>query len=131
MSEKRFNLTNPITHNPIPNWVMIVHDDVEHKHMNAEEIVDLLNELSEKLDKKQEKSVKFFFKYKKLQKENEQLRQSHNKSECFYCKYCFRDDNYGVCCENRNSEYFTPHWDLHWENIIDCEYFERIGCDDV
>ena len=67
----------------------------------------------------------------RLTEENEQLRQSHNKSECFYCKHCFRDDNYGVCCENRNSEHFTPHWDLHWENISGCEYFERIGCDDV
>ena len=47
MSEERFSLSNPINHNPIPNWVMIVHDDAEHKHMNAEEIVDLLNSLSE------------------------------------------------------------------------------------
>ena len=47
MSEERFSLSNPINHNPIPNWVMIVHDDAEHKHMNAEEIVDFLNSLSE------------------------------------------------------------------------------------
>ena len=62
MSEKRFALTNPISHNPIPNWVMIVHDDVEHKHMNAEEIVDLLNSLVD---------------------ENEQLRQELNDCEKF------------------------------------------------
>ena len=61
MSEKRFSLTNPISHNPIPKWVMIVHDDVEHKHLNAEELVDLLNSLND---------------------ENEQLRQ---KLEC--CEY--------------------------------------------
>ena len=47
-------------------------------------------------------------------------------SECFYCEHCFRDDNYGVCCENKNSKHFTPHWDLHWENIGDCECFKDI-----
>ena len=44
MNKKRFSLTNPISHNPIPSWVSIIHDDIEHKHLNAEEICDLLNE---------------------------------------------------------------------------------------
>jgi len=47
-------------------------------------------------------------------------------SECFYCEHCFRDDNYGVCCENKHSKYHTRSWDLHWENIGDCEYFKDI-----
>ena len=59
MSEKRFNLTNPIHHNPIPNWVMIVHDDVKHKHMNTEEIVALLNQLSDENEKLKLKLKKY------------------------------------------------------------------------
>lgn len=36
------------------------------------------------------------------------------------------EDNYGVCCECSESDYFTRLWDLHWENINDCEFFEDI-----
>ena len=61
MSEKRFSLSNPITHNPIPSWIVIVHDDKEHKHLNAEAIVDLLNEQQDTIST--------------LKEENEQLRQ--------------------------------------------------------
>ena len=43
-----------------------------------------------------------------------------------YCNYCFRDDNYGVCCECSESKYCTLLWDLHWENIDDCEFFEDV-----
>ena len=55
MSDERFSLSNSINHNPISNWVMIVHDDAEHKHMNAEEIVDFLNSLSEDNEQLKEK----------------------------------------------------------------------------
>lgn len=108
MSEKRFTEDESYLVNY--EEYKCIFDRVQGKHLYLSEVIALLNSLVDG---------------------NRELRQSHNKSECFYCKYCFRDDNYGVCCENRNSEYFTPHWDLHWENIIDCEYFERIGCDDV
>ena len=60
MSEERFSLSNPINHNPIPNWVMIVHDDAEHKHMNAEEIVDLLNTLHQENQKLKEQNRKLY-----------------------------------------------------------------------
>lgn len=50
-------------------------------------------------------------------------------SECFYCKYCFRDDNYGVCCQNKYCPYYCRDWSLDWENIKDCEYFEDMRAD--
>ena len=45
-------------------------------------------------------------------------------SECMYCTHGFRDDNYGVCCLCSESEHYTRSWDLNWENISDCVYFD-------
>ena len=44
---------------------------------------------------------------------------------CYHCKYCFRDDWYGVCCNHTKSEHFTRSWDLPVDFIEDCEYFEE------
>ena len=44
---------------------------------------------------------------------------------CLHCKYCFRDDNYGVCCVNKKSVHQTNYWDLPVESINECEYFEQ------
>ena len=68
MSEKRFIVE--YGENNLPFFA----DLEEHRDMSIKEVVDLLNEMFEKLDKKQEKSVELFFKYKKLQEENEQLK---------------------------------------------------------
>ena len=101
MSDERFSLSNSINHNPISNWVMIVHDDAEHKHMNAEEIVDLLNSLSEEneqlkianakwLDKSlQDRQIRYSNtnhkeltkKYLLLKEENEQLKSLLKEAE--------------------------------------------------
>ena len=45
---------------------------------------------------------------------------------CYHCKYCFRDDWYGVCCENKKSKHYTRNWDLPVKIIHDCEYFEEM-----
>lgn len=68
MTEKRFIVE--YGENNLPFFV----DLEEHRDMSIKEVVDLLNEMFEKLNKKQEKSVELFFKYKKLKEENEQLR---------------------------------------------------------
>lgn len=45
---------------------------------------------------------------------------------CYHCEYCFRDDWYGVCCENKKSKHYTRSWDLPVEKIHDCEHFEEM-----
>lgn len=55
MSEKRFTLSYPISHNPIPSWVNIIHDDMKHKHLNAKEIMDLLNEQQNTINNQEQK----------------------------------------------------------------------------
>ena len=72
MSEKRFIVE--YGENNLPFFA----DLEEHRDMSIKEVVDLLNEMFEKLNKKQEKSVELFFKYKKLQEENEQLKEEFN-----------------------------------------------------
>ena len=49
---------------------------------------------------------------------------------CYHCKFCFRDDYYGICCENKKSEHYTNDWDLPVDVIEDCEYFEEDDGDD-
>ena len=66
MSEKQFKLSSETV-----LQYQIMDNDTD---LNENEVVDLLNEMFEKLNKKQEKSVELFFKYKKLKEENEQLR---------------------------------------------------------
>ena len=44
---------------------------------------------------------------------------------CFICEYCFRDDWYGVCCENKQSPYYTMSWDLDYDNIKICQCFKK------
>ena len=75
MSEKQFKLSSETV-----LQYQIMDNDTD---LNENEVVDLLNEMFEKLNKKQEKSVELFFKYKKLKEENEQLRKvcSHLKKE--------------------------------------------------
>ena len=75
MNEKRFIVE--YGENNLPFFV----DLEEHRDMSIKEVVDLLNEMFEKLNKKQEKSVELFFKYKNLQDENEQLRKELQKKQ--------------------------------------------------
>ena len=73
MNKKRFSLTNPINHNPIPSWEDIIHDDKEHKHLGAEEIVELLNNQNRELDNR--KQI-----IKTLTQEYKELEVAHNES---------------------------------------------------
>ena len=44
LCNKRFSLSNPIIHTPIPFWVDIIHDNEEYKYLGTEEILKLLND---------------------------------------------------------------------------------------
>ena len=77
-----------------------------YSEYNLDEVVDLLNGLTEFKNKT-------FTQFKPIL--------------CYHCKYCFRDDWYGVCCENKNCEHYTSKWDLPIEKIKNCEYFEEEG----
>lgn len=65
MSEKRFDFSL---------GACKIYDKEEERLLEDTEVCGLLNEMFEKLYKKQEKSVELFFKYQNLQEENEELR---------------------------------------------------------
>lgn len=93
MSEKRFNLSNPTNYRPIPKYIMIIHDDLEHRHLNVDDIVSLLNELAE---------------------ENEQLRKEKESWKNIACqdlsKWSIFSNEVSVLHETRDIERFLEKY---------------------
>ena len=106
MSEKRFIVE--YGENNLPFFV----DLEEHRDMSIKEVVDLLNEMFEKLNKKQEKSVELFFKYKKLQEENEQLRKQQQRLYNYFRNY-LEDE---MSAENFGEMWDTVKEDERWND---------------
>ena len=118
MSEKRFQLDIGddycFINDKIENKTYAIYND-RFKERWGQEIVDLLNEQQDTIGEQKIAIDELITDYKKLEKENEQLRkigvmyQGHNP--CESCTYCLEDKlccgiNPPILCDEMKKDYF-------------------------
>ena len=136
MNKKRFSLTNPISHNPIPSWVDIIHDDKEHKHLGAEEIVELLNNQNRELDNRKQIIKTLTQEYKELKEENQKLRElvlfyldvATGECSSHYHKHMEEMCKLIFCCSHQEAKEkygrYKDEWDIR-------EHYKELSGDGV
>lgn len=124
--------------NTYPKWIhrgLIEREASNHKKDVARGITDenepfSLREVGNALNETVDIFIELQQEKEQLREENEELKQENkalkerikNYPICYTCKYCFRDDWYGVCCENEDCPHYTRYWELELQT--ECEYYE-------